>query len=241
MNRLLISAIVLLFVGCQGKTTKKSADAPAPAGNMESYTPSDEEKARILENVQKGLIGDSTMFPYVYQGEGRDLIYQAYSLSFTLTTPNAMGAMMNDKVAWVKPEANNITNGIFATYIRNGREISLDNPYIQVQYINKTLPYCSTLDSTFLWLDNAFLKSPTASILQKRTDLQTASGIPAFYKVYTTGQSESPGVRTKWIANAYIDATDEYMVAFGLTTMDEGDFELTKPLFDELVKSYREY
>lgn len=241
MNRLLIFATTLLLLGCQGKTTKKSADAPAPAGNMESYTPSEEEQARILENVQKGLIGDSTMFPYVYQGEGRDLIYQAYTLSFTLSTPSAMAAMMNDRVAWVKPEANNESNGIFATYIRNGREISLDNPYIQVQYINKTLPYCSTLDSTFLWLDNTFLRNPSAEILQKRTAIETSSGLPAFYKVYTTGQNANPAIRTKWIANAYIDANDEYMVAFGLTTMDKGDFEITKPLFDALVKSYREY
>lgn len=241
MNRLILSAIVLLCVGCKGKMTQKTADAAAPAGNMESYTPTESEQAQILDNVQKGLIGDSTMFPYVYQGEGRDLIYQAYSLSFSLTTPNALGALMNDKVAWVKPEANNETNGIFATYVRQGREIALDNPYIQVQYINKSLPYCSTLDSTFLWLDNAFLQNPSSQILQKRTAIETASGLPAFYKVYTTGQSETPGVRPKWIANAYIDADEQYMVAFGLTTMDEGDFEITKPLFDALVKSYREY
>lgn len=208
---------------------------------MESYVPTESEQAQIRENVARGLLGDSTMFPYVYQGEGRNLIYQAYSMSFTLETQLALAAMMNQNVPWVKPDANNEKNGVFATYIRNGRELSLDNPYIQVQYINKSLPYCSTLDSVFLWMDQNFLKNPQAQILQKRTPIRTASGKNAFYKSYTTGSNPNPGYRQKWISNGYIDYDEDYFIAFGLTTMNEGDFDLTRPIFDDLIESFREY
>lgn len=241
MNRWILFVLAGLITGCPAKKTQEATSGTAPSAQMDSYTPTEEEQAQIRDNVARGLLGDSTMFPYVYQGEGRNLIYQAYSMSFTLETQMALSAMMNQNVQWVKPDANNEKNGVFATYVRNGRELSLENPYIQVQYISKTLPYCSTLDSVFLWMDQNFLKNPAAEILQKRTPIQTASGKTAFYKSYTTGSNPNPAYRQKWISNGYIDYDDDYFIAFGLTTMDEGDFELTKPIFDDLVESFQEY
>ncbi|MEL7342329.1 MAG: hypothetical protein AAGM67_17735, partial [Bacteroidota bacterium] len=204
MNRWILLILAGLVSGCPAKKTQEATTSSAPAAQMDTYIPTDEEQEQIRDNVAKGLLGDSTMFPYVYQGEGRSLIYQAYTMSFTLETQMALAAMMNQNVPWVKPEANNEKNGVFATYIRNGRELSLDNPYIQVQYISKGLPYCSTLDSVFLWMDQNFLQNPQAEIMQKRTSIQTASGKTAFYKAYTTGSNPNPAYRQKWIANAYI-------------------------------------
>ena len=243
MNRYVVFSLAIFLVSCQSKTTQEaSSTAQSSESAVNAYTPNEQEAARIRNNVAKGLLGDSTSFPFVYQGEGRSLIYQAYSMSFTLSSQPALIAMMNSLVPWVKPEANNVNNGIYATYVRNGRDMALNEPYIQVQYINKDLPYCSTLDSIFLWMDNTFLANKDATVLQKRTSLQTASGLPAFVKAYSTGvNKDNPAIPSKWVTNGYIDYDEQYYVAFGLSTTSKDDYDLTRPLFDDLVKSFQQY
>ncbi len=234
--------MVAVLFSCQGKTSQQASEGASQSSGVDAYTPSEEEQAQILENVNKGLLGDSTSFPYVYQGEGRSLIFQAYEMSFALTHQPALAPMMNQLVQWVKPEANNINNGIFITYVRNGRQLSLDQPYIQLQYINKSLPLCSTLDSVFYWMDTTFLANDNAKVLEKRRPIETASGLVAWEKSYMTGTNpQFPNSRSKWVSNAYIDYDENYLVAFGLSTMDQSDYELTKPLFEELIESLQFY
>lgn len=245
----IIASLSLLFTACQsGSSDQKASQTPEPGtasptaetsgGGVSTYTPEGEEAARIRDNVAKGLLGDSTQFPYVYQGEGRSLIYQAWSMSFSLTAPRGMVARLNPQVPWVDPSAYNENNGIFATYVRNGRELSLNNPYIQVQYIHKQLKNCSTVDSIYLWMDNFALANRSARVVERRHSVETQAGQTAVCKAYYTGPADQPpGPAPKYIAYAYVDYNDEYWLGFGLTTMNEDDFKLALPDFYELVKS----
>ncbi len=233
--------LALAAVGCHPKENRAQTGENESSGGVSTYTPSGEEENRIRDNVSRGLLGDSTMFPFVYQGEGKSLIFQAYTMSFTLTPEPGLVAMLNHVVPWVKPEANNDFNGIFATYVRNGRPLSLEEPYIQVQYISKKLPYCSTIDSIYQWLDSRFLVNRDAEVIQAYSSMDIPEGLPTKVKSYQTGTSQQMAVKTKWVANAYVDYNKEFWVAFGLTTLNEDDYTLTMPLFDKLVKSFRKY
>ncbi len=246
MNRHLLSfltyiALCLSLASCKSKSAAVESTSANTTPEMSLRELGPDELSKIQENIAKGRLGDSTSFPYVYQGEGRSLIFQAYTMSFTLTPQPALIGMINSMVPWAKPDLNNINNGLFITYVRNGRPLSLDQPYIQVQYINKALPYCSTVDSIFFWLDENFLVNSDAHLLRKRSVVKTASGLSAEIQDYFTGTSSQPGVRSKWVSNAYIDHDKDYLVGFGLSTMSKDDYDLTKPLLEDLIESFQFY
>lgn len=180
--------------------------------------------------------GDSSLFPFVYQGPGRSLIFDAYTLRFALTHPSDLVPLLNNQVPWVNPERYNENNGLFATYVRNGRELRMENPYIQVQYINRSLPYCSTLDSIYLWLDQNFLANPEAQVLRDNQEIPINLGGKALTKEYKTA---NPAARVvKYLAYAYIPYDETYFVGLALTTTDQSDFENTRKPFYQLVESF---
>jgi hypothetical protein len=175
------------------------------------------------------------MFPFVYQGAGKSNLFEAYTMKFSLSYEDPLLPMTNDLVSWINPENYNENNGIFLTYVRNGREVTLTNPYIQLQYINKNLPYCSTVDSIYIWMDQAQLKAPDAKVMKEYT-LDTKAGISAICKDYFSGTP--PQRQPKHLSYAYLDYDETYFIGLALTTTTPEDFAQNRPLFVNLVQSF---
>lgn len=226
---LLIS--ILMGIGCStNQTTQEQTPVSSQSGISQTAV------QEILQNAKQYRLGDSTMFPYVYQGPETSHIFEAYSMRFSLTYADPLVPMLNSQVKWIDQEKFTDGNGVFMTYVRNGREVSLQNPYIQVQYISKALPGASTIDSVYIWLDGLHLKGEGARQMGSTFDLTTASGKSAHVKDYFTGTTQ--GRDPKYLSYAYIDFDDSYILGMALTTMLESDYEVTKPAFHKLVKTF---
>ncbi|TAE53328.1 MAG: hypothetical protein EAZ89_07530, partial [Bacteroidetes bacterium] len=99
------------------------------------------------------------------------------------------------------------------------------------------LPSCSTVDSVYMWMDQAHLGTSGGYVLRENFEVATASGKAALCKEYKTGNANN---RTpKWIAYAYIEYNSGYIIGMALTTTLESDFLLSKEGFYEMVKSFR--
>jgi hypothetical protein len=238
---LLLPALALLLAsaGCGKPAARESADQPAAAPAPESGAgirpASPRESQQILEDLQRSRIGDSARFPYVYQLGGRSNWFEAYSMRFRLTYEYPLAPRTNDQVPWVNPENYNENNGMFITYLSEGRQPSLMEPYVQVQYLNRKLPACSVIDSVYWWLDQQLLARPGASAPDPLFQLNTAAGDPAKCKTY---QTPSGPDQMKHIAYAYIAYDEQYLIGMALTTMNRYDFEQFKPAFYSLVQSF---
>ncbi|GAB4406918.1 MAG: hypothetical protein OHK0039_09010 [Bacteroidia bacterium] len=220
---------ILLLAACQ--TAPQQQAEPARA------YPDRAALQQYYESVAAFPIGDSALFPYVYQASGPTHIFSAYSMRFALTYDEPLSPRLNNQIPWVNPENYNPNNGFFINYVRNGRELRLEHPYIQVQYLSKRLPSVSSIDSVYIWLDGVFLANPEAEQLRARFEVPTHSGSPvAQCKEY---KSANPAARqTKYLAYAYIDYNDEYLIGMALTTTNPEDFSQNKPLFYDLVRSF---
>lgn len=226
--------LLLILTACQPADTNGQTQTPA---TLSATYPDPAILAQLMEQTRAyAPAADSSLFPFVYQGPGRSLIFEAYTVRFALTHPEELVPRLNNQVAWVDPERYNENNGLFATYVRNGRELRMENPYIQVQYINRNLPYCSTLDSLYLWLDNNFLANPEAQVLREALEIPINLGRTALTKEYKTA---NPGARVvKYLAYAYIPYSEDYTIGMVLTTTDASDFDNTKQAFYQLAESF---
>lgn len=223
-----IAVFLVLSLGCS--TSKKETTKETPDSNP-TITLTETQSVE-----PGGLLGDSTMFPFVYQGEGKSVIFEAYTMRFQLTHQDPLVPMVNINVPWIDPSAFNENNGLFINYVQNGKKLSLENPYIQVQYINKNLKSCGTVDSVYMWLDEVLINKQGGEVLRPMHSVSTPSRKDALVKEYQTPNMEQR--KGKYLAYAYIDYNDEYIIGFGLTTLAKSDYEITQPLFYELVKSF---
>lgn len=236
--RILISAILCLsiFAACTSSQNQQTDTSDFDTTEENEFT---QQLATVFNNMDAVRLGDTTSFPYVYQGPGQSNLFEAYSMRFILRYDFPLTSLTNEKVSWVNSDNYNANNGFFVTYVRNGRQLNLNNPYIQVQYINKSLAFCGTVDSVYQWLDDQFLKFEDAQVLKDNHPVKTFGGDVAVMKNYrSTAQN---GRKPKHLSYAYIDYNEEYIVGFGLTTMNQNDYETTLPLFDKLVKSFRRF
>jgi len=203
-------------------------DQPACSGDQSSVL------IDQLDTLRAQLAGT---FPYVYQGSGRSNLFEAYSMRFQLCYDEMLQPMTNDKVGWLKPNNYSEQNGNFITYLRVGREVSLTSPYISVQYIAKSLPGCSTVDSMFMFWDNRYLQDSSNQVIMPLQTLKTAAGRTATCKEYST-KPAFVKVAAKRIAYAYIDYNQDYFIGLALTTTAPNDWEMNRPLFYKMVRSF---
>lgn len=231
---LLLLGVLLLALGTSCSSGQQKLQQKQVENTVEGAL-SQEQARDILTKADQYRMGDSSLFPFVYQGPGKSNIFQAYSMRFSLSYEEPLIPLLHNQVGWVDPTKFNENNGLFITYARNGREVSLANPYIQVQYINKSLNGASTVDSIYIWLDGIHLRAEDARQMGETFSLPTASGKVAVVKDYFTGSFQ--GRDPKYLAYAYIDYDDDYILGMALTTSIESDYSLTKASFHKLVKS----
>jgi len=242
LSLLLIGGIFL----CACKTPTEGQQQQSTA-NQGSVIPTDEpacfmDQSAVITSLDDLKMGGDTtdLFPFVYQGMGRTNLFEAYSMRFQLCYDEFLVPMTNDMVQWINAEVYNEYNGYFMTYIRQGRDPSLTNPYIHVQYIGKDLPYCGSVDSVYMFFDQKFVDEGGAKVLMNMQEVKTGSGKIAYCKEYllpgqTTPRGKSPD---KHLAYAYIDYDEDYIIGMALTATIETDFPLNRPSFYKLVKSF---
>ena len=240
---------ISLFFGCTGgkqsPVAETESSSPTPSSEPTISTPPapvfvterPESFDAIFKDPATYRLGSSAMFPFIYQGPGNSHLMEAYSMRFSLAYPEQFQPRLNQQVGWVDPTKFNENNGLFLTYIQDGKELSLNNPYVQVQYLNKSLPYVSTIDSIYLWMDMINLQAADASILEAENTITTASGRPARIKDYYTGSIEKRTPR--YVSYAYVDYDDSYILGLGLTTISQSDYNFNRQAFIDLVKSFQ--
>ncbi|MEO0897218.1 MAG: hypothetical protein AAFY71_12510 [Bacteroidota bacterium] len=237
--RFLLIIPVILFLGLSCKTGETSGTKAAADNNSSA----DMKGPRVaiecnLYDYDYKSAGPAypDMFPYVYQGAGRSRIFEAYTVRFQLTHQPPLVPMTNYEIPWIKPDNYNDQNGNFITYIRNGYEKSLANPYISVQYIRKDVPHASSIDSLLHWVNGIVMDLDGAKVLTAEYKIETVSGKTARCQEF---KYPDQGPRAgKTLAYAYIDFNDEYIVGLVLTTVNDTDYPLNKPLFEELIRSF---
>ncbi|MEL7342020.1 MAG: hypothetical protein AAGM67_16175 [Bacteroidota bacterium] len=237
--RLLIASALLLLFACKSSTEQTTTtNVPESSGSVELGVPEEiSETAR--QAMAEGLMGDPSLFPYVYQEENNTNRFEAYEMRFQLTFDEQWYPMTNQQTPWLKPDAYDERTGNFVTYVRRGRELSLTNPYTAVQYIRRNMPYTSTIDSIYLWLDDTQLNRREGSIRQDAYTLETSSKVQAICKEYNIPASSDSTYDSKYIAYAYLPYNEEYFLGFALTCKEESDFETNQPLFYDLVRSFQ--
>ncbi len=207
---------------------------PADRANEEARLPPPE--------INTDLMGDAQgMFPYVFMGENSSVMCEAYSMKFRLTHAKPMMPATNNHIPWINPELYSEDNGVFLSYIHNGKELGLRSPHYRIEYINKRLPYCSSIDSIYIWLDGVFLgKTAGTKVLDTPGKINTGSGKTAITKAYhiprhTGARGE---IDPKYTAYAYLDYDKDYYVAFNFSAISEPEYEELVENFWELVKSF---
>lgn len=236
MRKYLLAILSIgLFTACNTSpkvSDKNATTAPAAETNNDPQGP-----ATTVQNVG-GILGDDSMFPYVYVESINKLRFEAYTMKFTLEHPQDLIPLNNTDTPWIDPDRYGESNGQFITYIRSGREAKLENPYIMAQYINKSLPSCGTIDSVYMWLDSQFLeKGAKGEVTAEVYEVETAAGKKALCKEYKTPKTPS-GKAAKNMAYAYIDYNDTYLIGLNLTALSESDFGISKDDFLKVVKSF---
>lgn len=229
-----ISGLILL-VGCQTGATHTQSSPTVTQAVKEVYC---DPGGFDLEHNR---MTDSTEFPFVYQGPDNTLYFAAYDLRFSLTYEDPLYPKTNSQVKFIDGSQFSEINGNFITFVRNGREVSLQNPYIMVQYIQKSDDNTRTPEAVYNWLDSLMMTRPGTQIGDFYT-LPTLGQNSAVCREYFIQPSQHPTNQmmnraAKQIAYAYVDISEDYMIGITLTTVIETDFPISLPLFQNLVKS----
>jgi hypothetical protein len=241
MRNLAFLFTILIFGLVACKTSSNEQAAPAnTASDLPTIQNSGDIDPETARRVSEGRMGDSTMFPFVYQGQGRSNWFEAFHMRFQLAYDQQLFPMTNDVTPWLKAEVYSEQTGVFVTYVLNGRgSLSLMNPYMQVQYISRLLPYCSTVDSLFIWQDDLNVTRKGGSVLSETFTRPTESGKEAVFREYSIPYRDVEKVSGKFVSLAYVPYDEDYFIGFAFTCMEEMDFAANKQLFYKLVESFQ--
>ncbi len=230
----LILSLALFSVACIRPQATTGQDQPTGTGTGDQADPVDRPT-----QAPPSKIGETNEFPHVFQGAGRSIIYEAWTMRFTLEHEEPLIPVTNGQIPWVDPTGYDENIGNYITYVLNGRQISLNSPYIQVQYFNKALPDCGTVDSVFAKWDGYFLAIPGSKLADTPGTLTTKSRLIAHTKSYQLPDFQDKS--GKFIRYAFIDFDKDYIIGFAFTSLDESDFRQFSPYFNRLVQSFSLY
>jgi hypothetical protein len=236
----ILAMLALLSWGCNSASQQSTQGRNAAQASLvppDQPECSGDQSAVLIDQLDNMRAEMAGTFPYVYQGSGRSNLFEAYSMRFQLCYDELLQPLTNDKVHWIKPDAYSDKNGNFITYLRVGRDVSLSSPYISVQYIAKSLPGCSTVDSMYMFWDGRYLKDSSNQVMMPMQTVETAAGRTAVCKEYSI-KPAFVKVAAKRIAYAYIDYNEEYFIGLALTTTAPNDWEMNRPLFYKMVRSF---
>lgn len=169
--------------------------------------------------------------------------YEKGGVKFSLANLDGLYRVPKDSVPWSVQLQETGDNGQIVYYFMQGSEIEMGSPHVRVEYISRKLPGCSTADSLFDWLKSMYVNPErNGKILDNGGNLTTADNqevklleifIPQFTRV-----EDSALLAGKYMSWAYVPQNDRF-VAMNLTTTEKTKYEMTLPMFKDLIRSYR--
>lgn len=167
--------------------------------------------------------------------------YSRGGVNFSLAQFEGLRQVHKDSVAWAQYMVETEENGQLGYYFYPGFAHDLSSPQIRVEYMSKSLPGCSTVDSLFTWLKSLYVGNERNGSVVGEEQVATVGGdpikvleiaIPTYVVDDTTQYSE------KHMAWAYADQGSRF-VGFSYSATTKDDYKQGVDLFKDLVRSYK--
>lgn len=239
---------VLFFAACEKTGTASDAENGTAAAGQATADKKGSNGPKT-QSVPEDKRSNLNKFPYVELAGGKSLRFEAYDIVFQLTHNKPLFPLTNDQVKWIKQDDADEKMGNFITYVyerSDGAEISLSNPYISVQYFARNSPDCEPCRSpqTVLKSFRDMYKTIAGFKAGPIMDVATNEGKMAVCQelyIPSIKLADGTGIKDdKYVAYAYIEYSDKWMVGFALTTPSKGEFDRCKNPFYDLVTTYAE-
>jgi hypothetical protein len=186
-----------------------------------------------IDPAQKARIEELSQLPRQSFNKG--------GVSFTVAELPELRRVWPDSVGWASSMPQTEDNGPIVYYFVRGYDQQLSSPQIRIEYINKALPDCGTVDELFGWLKGVFITERQASVINEGQTLATASGeIIRLLEIRqpVTQVNDSLTRSSKSMAFAYMDQGERF-VALNFTALEDEDYSRGLPLFKDIILSYR--
>lgn len=169
--------------------------------------------------------------------------FEKGGVKFSLANLDGFYRVPKDSVPWSFQLPESGDNGQIVYYFMQGSEIEMGSPHVRVEYISRNLPGCSTADSLFDWLKTMYVNPQrSGKVLDNGNTVTTADNqevklLEIFIPQYTRPE-DSALLAGKYMSWAYVPQNDRF-VALNLTTTEKTKYEMTLPMFKDLIRSYR--
>lgn len=163
-------------------------------------------------------------------------------VSFSFGDIPDLAQVHRDSVGWGHLLPQTEQNGPIVYYFVNDIR-TLSAPHIRVEYIDKNIPRMGTVPEIHDWLKEVFVNPVQGGQVGsqggvvKTMDGQEVEILQIIRPAFQENDTIARG--NKIMTWAYIDHDDRF-VAVNLTTIDDSDQEKGYPMFEQLVRSYRD-
>ena len=174
---------------------------------------------------------DKDRFPYLQPLNDSTIKMAAYTVRLEATHNFPLRPLVPERTPWFKGVNPNESQGIFLSYVLAGRRLMLSEPNIRIDYINKSVPNYSSVDSAFYGVEAFFMPHPSSQVIKPRTTYTTDQGKD--FSVMEILAVRDTIYSPKYQAFAYMDYNDDYLLSIHLTALDMYEFK------DALAPYYR--
>lgn len=151
-----------------------------------------------------------------------------------------------DSVGWAAYLPQTEESGPLVYYFFPGARVNLSDPQIRVEYISSSMEGAESVDKLFSWLKDLFINpEKNGKLITDSETLTTGDGLKVrLLEIHTPDRMDNSGeephkISGKRMAWVYIPQ-EEYYVAMNASAAMEQDYEQLRPLFIQLVKSFRQ-
>ncbi|MEM1000155.1 MAG: hypothetical protein AAGN35_24080 [Bacteroidota bacterium] len=187
-----------------------------------------------IDSSQKERIEELGQLPRTTFNQG--------GVSFSIAELPELKMVHPDSVGWASYMAQTEDNGTIGYYFIKGYDLQLASPQIRIEYINKALPDCGSVEELFNWLKGVFVNDERqATVLNEGQTIATTDGqIVELLELRQPQLSlnDSLARSSKTMAYAYIDQGERF-VALNFTATEDDAYDEGLPLFKDMILSYR--
>ena len=168
--------------------------------------------------------------------------YKVYESAFSLTHPKHLIGLSRDSLPWGgQIQLDDEKSGHVVTFCAKGKRPALKDPYVQVYYVNRQNPSFSVKDSALQLIEKNIFLVQESKMLSKRKMIKTQGGREAIACEYLWGKRPmyDKYINEKYVAYAYLEHSDKFLLAFTLTTTEKEMFDNYLPDFYYIIQSYK--
>jgi hypothetical protein len=187
-----------------------------------------------IDSAQKERIEELSQLPRSSFNKG--------GVSFSIADLPELKQVHPDSVGWASYMPQTEDNGTIAYYFVKGYDVQLASPQVRIEYINKALPDCGSVEELFNWLKGVFVNEDRqASVLNEGQTIATTDGqIVELLEIRQPDVmvNDSIARSSKSMAYAYIDQGERF-VALNFTATKDAEYDEGLPLFKDMILSYK--